>query len=176
MLMPMSQSPLAAPARRLAAALLALAACAAGARGQTTLSSASPFAPTGAAAAGVAAPAEAYELAGSSVEGSTVLVCIYDRQAKHTEWIPVGGFSGTLHVISFDRQHDRVVVTIGGEKKELALRSASAVAAEPAAAAAPLPPAVAPAHALSPVPAAPAAAPATTASLAHDQNEARMLV
>jgi hypothetical protein len=141
---------------------------------QTTLVANSPFAPAGSAAGAAAAPAQAYELAGSSVQGSTVLVCIYDRQAKHSEWIPVGGVSGPVHVISFDAQHDRAVVTIGGSRKELGLRSAAVVASAPVESLPPQAPAAAPAPV--PAPVGPTASSATTASLAHDQNEARMLV
>ncbi|HEY4988334.1 MAG TPA: hypothetical protein VII09_00930, partial [Opitutaceae bacterium] len=53
----------------------------------------SPFSSNGAKGAGVSGPAEAYELAGSTVEGSLVTVCIFERQKKHSEWIAVGAES-----------------------------------------------------------------------------------
>ena len=96
-------------------------------------------------------------------------VCIFDRQAKHSEWIPVGGVSGMVHVISYDQKRDKVVMTVGGATKEIGLREASTAASGPAAT---------PAQAMvaaAPAPAAPVS-PATASSLSHDQNEARMLV
>ena len=171
--MPKFESPLPGWVRRLVAPALALAASAAMALGQTTLVANSPFAPAGAAGAASGAPSETYELAGSSVVGADILVCIFDKQAKHSEWIPVGGISGSVHVLSYDPQHDRAVVTVAGARKELGLRDPSAVASSSAAA--PLAPAAVVAAA--PAPASPSpAAPPTAASLAHDQNEARMLV
>ncbi|HEY5079815.1 MAG TPA: hypothetical protein VII43_08205 [Opitutaceae bacterium] len=165
----MSQSPLHGWMHRLALPAMAFAACAGLASGQTTLVAASPFAPAGAASAAAGAPAQAYELAGSSVQGSDVLVCIFDRQAKHSEWIPVGGVSGAIHVISYDQEHDKVLVTISGATKEIGLREAAPVASAPVAS---------PAQPETFAAAAPAGpvSPATPASLAHDQNEARMLV
>jgi hypothetical protein len=146
------------------------------ASGQTLVAD-SPFGPSGTAGAAAAGPAEAYELAGSSVEGSEVSVCIFERQAKRSEWIPVGGISNGVHVISFDPAHDRAVVTIGGARKELSLRKSTVAAMNGTTApAAPAALAAAPAY----VPPAPAevepAAPPTVASNARDQREARMLV
>ena len=169
----MFESPLPGRVRRVAASALAFAASAGFALGQTTLVANSPFAPAGATGAGAGAPAESYELAGSSVVGADVLVCIFDKQAKRSEWIPVGGFSGPIHVLSYDQQRDKVVVTVAGARKELGLRDPSAVASAPVAV--PEAPAAVVAAAPAPAPASPAA-PATAASLAHDQNEARMLV
>ena len=145
----------------------------AAASGQATLVANSPFIPSGSAAGAGSAPAEAYELAGSSVQGSDVSVCIYERQSKHSQWIPVGGVADGIHVITFDASRDKVVVTIGGAFKELSMRKPAV---------APLIPSLAPRPALSaseaPAPAAPmaAAAPAPAASAQHDQQEARMLV
>jgi hypothetical protein len=171
--MTLLKSPPPAWARRLVASALALSACAGIACGQTTLVASSPFAPAGSSAAAGGPPAEAYDLAGSSIEGSTVLVCIFDRQAKHSEWIPVGGVSGTIHVISYDRLHDKAVVTVSGARKELGLRNAPVVAAAPFEM--PMPVASVNPPVLNPGPAQPLS-PETKASLAHDQNEARMLV
>src|SRR5665213_521512 len=72
------------------------------ASGQTALVATSPFAPA-AAPAGSAekAPAADFELAGSSVQGTQVTVCIFERQKKHSAWIPVGGDADGVHVISF---------------------------------------------------------------------------
>jgi hypothetical protein len=101
-------------------------------------------------------------------------VCIFERAAKHSRWIPVGGITDGIHVISFDAAHDVAVVNVGGTIKELAMRKATiaplggssiAVAAPPASL--PAPPAV--------VADAPAAAPSAQ-NLAQEQREARMLV
>ncbi len=159
-------------APRWCAAALALAAALGTASGQTSLVVASPFAPPGGqgGAAGAASP-ESYELAGSSVQGTDVLVCIYDRQAKRCEWIPVGGVANGIHVISYDTQRDKAVVTISGSRRELGLRKAEVVAQAPTRAAA----ASSPRPYSGPAPAAPAP-PASAAAATHDQQEARMLV
>ena len=117
-----------APARLAARGLLGSAAAA---FGQAPLVGNSPFMPSGGGGGGGAAAGEAYELAGSSVQGSDVSVCIYERQAKHSQWIPVGGIADGIHVISYDAVSDRAVVTIAGAFKELAMRKATVAAAEP---------------------------------------------
>jgi len=111
------------------------------------------------------------------------MVCIFDNQAKRSEWIAVGDTSGPIHVVSLDSLNDRAVVVIGGERKELSLRKATVTAA-PVARTAPV---VAPRP--QPVPAAPIAsstdgaqqpvqqsAPPDLSKTARDQQEARMLV
>src|ERR1700722_14755601 len=96
-------------------ALVALG-CAGSLYAQTALIANSPFAPVGAPAGSAAgAPAEAFELAGSTAQGAQVTVCIVEHKNKRSEWIPVGGESNGVHVISFDGAHDTAVVTIGGE-------------------------------------------------------------
>ncbi len=144
--------------------------------GQTALVSNSPFAPSGADGAGAAGAPEAYELAGSSVVGSEVSVCIFERQAKHSEWIPVGGISNGIQVISYDTAHDRAVVAIGGSRRELTLRKAAIAALSPSAstsmAVVPAPePRAAPQVASGPAPTA-----ASPADAVKEQTEARMLV
>jgi hypothetical protein len=152
------------------------AACgSAAAFGQGALVANSPFMPNGSAAAAAAAAAgEAYELAGSSVQGSDVTVCIYERQAKRSQWIPVGGIADGIHVISFDALSDKAVVTIGGSHKELAMRRATVASLSPSAAARAAQP-VAEMAAPAAAPAAPPA-PVSAATAIHDQQEARMLV
>ena len=107
-------------ALRLAA--LAAAAAAAAAYGQTALVADSPFGSVAGQAGSSTVKSEPYELAGSTAIGRDVLVCIFDTQAKHSEWIPVGGSSGAVHVVSYDSDRDRAVVVISGERRELALR------------------------------------------------------
>lgn len=158
--------------------MLAFCCAALGARADSALVADSPFSPSGtaSAAAGASAPAEAYELAGSSVQGNTVVVCIFDRQAKHSAWIGVGETAGGIHVLSFDAQRDRAVVTISGTRKELGLRKATYGAAGPQ----PLPhPTAAVAVDTPPPVASPAEVPKTPVPptvAEHDQQEARMLV
>jgi hypothetical protein len=158
--------------RRLVAAGAAVFGLALLASGQETLVANSPFAPRGSASLGAAsAPAEAYELAGSTVEGSEVSVCIFERQAKHTRWIPVGGDVDGIKVVSFDPLNDTAVVVVAGARKELSMRKAL-VAATPS------PPAGRGPQAPAPRPAPPIAAarPEAVGSQAQEQREARMLV
>jgi len=172
--MPKFESPLSGFLRRLRAPALAIAGTLGVAFGQTTLVANSPFAATGGSGSPASAPAEAYELSGSSVEGADVEVCIYDRQAKHSEWIRVGSTSGTLHVVSFDAVRDRAVVTVAGARKDLVLRSDSVASAPEAPASSP---SVAAGDGSAPNSPGPAGtAPQSAAKLLHDQTEARMLV
>jgi hypothetical protein len=165
--------------RRLCVAALAAAAGAAAASGQVTLVGNSPFTPSAGAGAAGPAQGEAYELSGSSVQGSDVSVCIYERQAKRSQWIPVGGVSDGIHVISFDAAHDKAVVNVGGTFKELAMRKAtyasSGAAAAPRAAPPANEPAAPPALVALPAPIAPST-PAPPANALEEQREARMLV
>jgi hypothetical protein len=147
----------------------ALAGGAVSAFGQSTLVANSPFAAVGGPSAVAAAPAEAYELAGASIQGADVEVCIYDRQAKHSEWIPVGATSDGIHVISYDPRRDKAVVTVAGAKKELGLRNSTVEASATAQVA------QGSDESVPGLPRSPAQPP-TTAALLHDQNEARMLV
>jgi hypothetical protein len=133
----------------------------------------SPFAPAGAATIAGNAPPEAYELAGSSTQGAAVAVCVFERQKKHSQWIPVGGDVDGIHVISFDASHDTAIVTISGTRKELSMRKAVIASANtsppsrmPVAVGGPMEP---------PMPIAAAPLP-TAPSAAQDQKEARMLV
>jgi len=164
---------LAGVVRRLCVLAVAAGAASVGAAGQGSLVANSPFMPSGGAAAAGSGPGEPYELSGSSVQGSEVSVCIYERQAKHSQWIPVGGLVDGIHVISFDAEHDRAVVTISGSYRELSMRKATV-----APAGAPVALRAAPAAgdvALQLPPAAPAPLP-SPATAQHDQQEARMLV
>ena len=167
-----------APVRLLRLTALAAVAGAACAFGQTTLVGDSPFAPAGTPAGTAAASAQAYELAGSSVEGKDVLVCIYDRQDKRSDWIPVGGSDGAVHVVSFDPERDRAVVTISGARKELTLRKASSASTTLTLADRPAVPVSAPQPPPAPVVAAsaPSRPPEVLTNAAREQQEARMLV
>ena len=117
-------------------------------------------------------PAESFELAGSSVQGSDVTVCIFERQKKHSVWIPVGGDVDGVHVISYDVGHETAVVTISGSRKELSMRktviaSTNSGRAGRAPQMAAMPPGMAPIAAAPEQPGTPAV---------QDQKEARMLV
>jgi hypothetical protein len=165
-----------APSRLIKAIALAAAGAVAGAFGQTAvLVGDSPFAPAGGAAAKAASSAQAYELAGSSVQGRDVLVCIFDRGAKRSNWIPVGGTSGAIHILSYDADRDRAVLTIAGERKELTLRTAAVASSGVAVAERQPAPAAAAAPSVAAVGAPPPAATAVT-NAAREQQEARMLV
>jgi hypothetical protein len=159
-----SKSWIHAPIRRLRLPALAALGCATAAFGQTLVSR-SPFMPSGSAAAGANGPAPAYELAGSSVDGSDVSVCVFERQSKHSQWISVGETVNGIQVISFDPAHDRAEVSISGERKELSMRATSVAATTGA-----VPNATNFAVSTDP------AVPSTPEAIAHDQREARMLV
>lgn len=167
------------PARclRLCLRALALLAGSAAAFGQGTLVGNSPFSPAAGAAGGAGGPPESYELAGSMVQGNDVTVCIFERQARHSRWIPVGGITDGIHVISFDAAHDRAVVNVEGTIKELTMRTAK-VAALGSSSMAVAAPQRAP-QPVEPVIASSNSAPApqkTPEVLAQEQREARMLV
>jgi hypothetical protein len=172
------ESRISSAARRLGITALAAAAGTAVAFGQATLAPNSPFAPSaGPGSSAGPAQGEAYELSGSSVQGSDVAVCIYERQSKHSQWIPVGGVFDGIHVISFDAAHDKAMINVGGAIKELSLRKATFASASPAAARV-APPMMAPPP---PAPAAPptqmaSSPPAPPANAIEEQREARMLV
>jgi hypothetical protein len=163
---------------RLSLAALALACCAGSALGQTALVGNSPFAPSGNAVVTGSAPAQDYELAGSTSEDKQVSVCIFERQTKRSAWIPVGGNVDGIHVISFDNNHDTAVVMVAGQRKEISMRKA--MVAKSTGAAPQARPAFA-ANAVTTEPAAPIAsapqpAPAATTAPEQEQREARMLV
>jgi hypothetical protein len=174
--MPQNDSIAMALVRRLRLPALAALGCAGSLYGQTALIADSPFAPVGASAGSAAsAPAEAFELAGSTAQGSQVTVCIFERKNKHSEWIPVGGESNGIHVISYDGAHDTAVVTISGERKQLTMhRPVVASTNLPAGGrAAAVPVTSAP---VAPIAASVPEAPANPSTAARDQREARMLV
>jgi len=155
--------------------VLAALGCAGPSFGQTALVAASPFAPAGAPAGSAEkAPAADFELAGSSVQGSQVTVCIFERQKKHSAWIPVGGEADGVHVISFDRAHDTAEVTIEGAHKQLAMQKA--LVASSNAPSSNKPPAGRTPPGLLPVVSSPPEAPPAPSAAARDQREARMLV
>jgi hypothetical protein len=163
---------------RLSLAMLALVCCASGTFGQTTLVGNSPFAPSGNAAVMGSAPAQDYELAGSTSEDQQVSVCIFERQTKRSEWIPVGGNVDGIHVISFDNNHDTAVVMVAGQRKEISMRKAVVAKSTNANAqqnAQPRPAFVANSPAV-PIASAPQPAPAATTAPEQEQREARMLV
>jgi hypothetical protein len=168
-----SRTPFTALLRRLRLPALAALGCVGTLWGETTLAVDSPFAPAGGAAAlGKNAPGEAYELAGSSTQGSDVSVCIFERQKKHSEWIPVGGNVDGIHVISYDVAHDTAVVTISGARKELSMRKAVIASTNPVSSGR-TPQAMS--MPFAPVASSPAAA-VPPPGVAQDQKEARMLV
>src|ERR1035438_2767855 len=121
----------------------------------------------------------AYLSALRSAGATPIIVPLHERQAKRSQWIPVGGVCDGIHVISFDAAHDKAVVNVGGAFKELTLRKATFASTGPApvaraaapvsAQAAPLVQPAFPGPVASPAPAPPADA-------VTEQREARMLV
>jgi hypothetical protein len=140
---------------------------------QSSLVGNSPFAPSGSAASGGKAADQDFELAGSSAEGSNVSVCIFERHAKHSQWIPVGGMSDGIRVVSFDSSRDRAVVIVGGQRKEISMRIAT-VASLPSSA--PMRTAQVETQAPSPALVPVGQPPAVTGTPEQQQREARMLV
>jgi hypothetical protein len=152
-----------------AIAAIGLAASAFGA----TLVGDSPFAAVGKGAGAAGGPPEAYELAGSTSEGSQVSVCIFERQSRRSRWIDVGDTVDGIRVVSYDAASDAAVVTINGTRKDLTMRKDTVASSGST-----YNPAVAPVSngqvaSLVPVPQQPAAVPGTPAA---EQREARMLV
>jgi hypothetical protein len=143
------------------------------ARTQTLVGN-SPFMPAGKGGGAAAAANEAYELAGSAVFGADVSVCIYERQAKRSQWIAVGDTVDGVRVVSFDPANDMAVVSVLGANKELSLRKASSASAPGQSFALRSPPSGSSQAAFT-APAAPAAA-STPETAAQEQREARMLV
>ena len=90
----------------------------------------SPFVPPN--SGGVTqAVAGAYELAGSTVEGGNVSVCIFDRQKKHSQWISVGEEADGVRVVQFDNANDTVIVNVDGIRKELTMRKSKVTSLQP---------------------------------------------
>lgn len=153
----------------------------------------SPFLPTGIPAL-AAGSGEAYELAGISTMGRQTSVNIYDKIGKKGLWIAVGETASGITVSKYDSARELVVIRVAGTEKILALRKAASSTARPGAIPPPpvaagfnipppptvVPVALAPAPltaaGASPAPAAPRPAPPVPGSVAHQEQEARMLV
>ncbi len=156
--------------RHLLAAALAMLCCSLAARAGTSLVSDSPFAPAGSPGASAATASDSFQLAGSTSAGGDVSVCIYAQQTRRSLWIPVGGESDGVHVVSFDNANDIAVVSVAGTLRQLTMRKATVSGNRPAAAQA---------FAAVEAPSAPAAAapePQTQEVAVREQREARMLV
>lgn len=164
----------------------------------------SPFLPTGISAATVAS-GDTYEFAGVSIMGRQTSVNIYDKNGKKGLWIAVGETANGITVSKYDATRERVVITVAGTEKTLALRKPATTAPRPPGPVTPtplpagfnaspvptiVPVALAPARA-SPAPAAspnatapaeatppatPPPPPPAPGSVAHQEQEARMLV
>lgn len=153
----------------------------------------SPFLPTGIPAL-AAGSGEAYELAGISTMGRQTSVNIYDKIGKKGLWIAVGETASGITVSKYDSARELVVIRVAGTEKILALRKAASSTARPGAMPPPpvaagfnipppptvVPVALAPAPltaaGASPAPAAPRPPPPVPGSVAHQEQEARMLV
>ena len=153
----------------------------------------SPFLPTGIPAL-AAGSGEAYELAGISTMGRQTSVNIYDKIGKKGLWIAVGETASGITVSKYDSARELVVIRVAGTEKILALRKAASSTARPgtmppppvaAGLNIPPPPTVVPvalapapltAAGASPAPAAPRPPPPVPGSVAHQEQEARMLV
>lgn len=155
---------------------------------ETALPKSSPFTPVTTAPASAATPAENYELAAITTVGKKTTVNIYDKAAKKGRWIAIGETTDGIKVLNFDAARERVVIQIGGgPDKILSLRRTTAVptsvpanapwAAPVGVAPAPVPVISEPAI-ITPLPSHPNApsAPPVPGTVAHQEQEARMLV
>ncbi len=169
---------------------------------QSGLPKQSPFLPADAPAA-APANSESYELAAVSTVGKKTTVNVYDKTAKKGRWIAVGESVEGISVVSYDAKRELIVARIAGAEKTLTLRRsggpngvAQAGGAQPMfrpAAANPMPAivpttvpqtavpqtavqgfSVAPAPGTAPLPKQ--EPPPTPGSVAHQEQEARMLV
>lgn len=99
-----------------------------GARAQIALPKESPFMPAPGAAA-VDQPAnDTFELKGFSSTGKTLLVCVYDTQAKRSHWIAVDSTVEGIKVVAFDPAKEEATIAVGGQKKTLRMRKSSVAA------------------------------------------------
>lgn len=93
----------------------------------------SPFLPpAGAAAAAANSPAENLEFAGWNSVGGKTYISIYDKQAKKSRWILVGGTEGGLSVLAYDPRREQVVIKSGDIQKTLTLRKSNGAGTGPA--------------------------------------------
>lgn len=76
-------------------------------------------------AAELPAVSQELQFRGVSQEGQVCLVCVYDRAAKLSHWIPVNGQAQGISVRSYDAKEDKVVVTRAGKVMTLPLIRAS---------------------------------------------------
>jgi hypothetical protein len=90
----------------------------------------SPFVPK---AGTVAAPvaADTLEFAGVSMLKKQTMVSLYDTREKRSRWIAVGTKADGIEVVSYDVNHDQVVVKQNGQLKILTLRKPSKLPANP---------------------------------------------
>ncbi len=127
---PVSVSPIMQSPQRMAgiagSLLLAVAPMVAG--GQPAPSSDSPFAPA-AVQGQAAAPTADYDLSGAITTSKGIQVCIFDRMAKRSRWIPVGTEQGGIQVLEFDPATDQAVVRVNGESRVLHMLKPVVVAA-----------------------------------------------
>ena len=80
-------------------------------------------------AAAVDQPAnDTFELKGFSSTGKTILVCVYDSQAKRSHWIAVDSTVEGIKVVAFDPAKEEATITVGGQKKTLRMRKPSVAA------------------------------------------------
>ncbi|MEO5960504.1 MAG: hypothetical protein ABIZ49_14400 [Opitutaceae bacterium] len=174
------------------------AAMASGVLAQTPLPKESPFLPASSAATAAPAAAEVHELAGVSTMGKQTSVYIFDKQTKvpKGKWIPVGETMEGITVLNYDSPREQVLIRVGGVEKTLKLRKSTSNVNGVAAVGAPPPlpgplprpggwnapqvptPPVAPPVAVAPVttPAQKPEPPPPIGSVAHQEQEARMLV
>lgn len=156
---------------------------------QGALPTSSPFLPPNSQAA-AAANGETLEFAGVSTIGNKTDLIIYDKTAKKSRWIPLGGTVAGITAVKYDPRVEQAVIRTNGVEKNLPLRKGTGPLNAPVAVAPPVPVALPAIQALPPtggqlvtIQATPAdpttlppAPPATPETVAKQEVEARMLV
>src|SRR6186997_1527832 len=101
---------------------LLLAATALGEDKPKGLSTESPFAPAGGAAAPGAPVNENIEFAGITTIGKRTDLIFYDKTAKKSHWIAKGETKEGISVLNYDDRREEAVVKVNGVQKTLPLR------------------------------------------------------
>jgi hypothetical protein len=131
-------------------------------------------------AAGTVAPAPAaadtLEFAGVSMLKKQTMVSLYDTREKRGRWIAVGAKADGIEVVSYDANHDQVVVKQGGQLKILTLRKPNKLPANPLTVAAPAPAFGATATPMPVQPVVASTEPKKPLTQAQQEEEARMFV
>jgi hypothetical protein len=124
---------------RLVLVPLILAATAWGEDKPKGLSTESPFAPAGGAAAPGAPANENIEFAGVTTIGKRTDLIFYDKTAKKSHWLAKGETKAGITLLNYDAQREQAVVKVNGVEKVLTLRKGKGATGAPSQAVTTLP-------------------------------------